>query len=544
MASKKNNFLVQGSILAMAGILTRVIGIIYRVPLTNILGNGIAAYSIAYDIYSLFLLISSLSLPLAVSKIVAARMARGEVRNAKKALKGSLIIAVSIGTVVSVLVFVFADELAEIWGFPSAAIALKVLAPTLFIMCILGVLRGFFQGMGTMMPTALSQIFEQIINAIVSVAAAYFLYDMGGKVGMSIEYGAAGGTLGTAMGALTALLFTMFVYYIYKRNFNRMVLRDRRSYEESYSELFKVLAVTIFPVLLSTTIYNISSIIDSAIYGNIMSDVFGFMESDYEGYWGIYSGHYRLLTTAPIAVASALSSAVVPSLIRSITNGDYRMLKSKMESTIRLTMIIAIPCGIGLTVLAEPILLMLFGRNEIFGDDVLLMRLAVFVVCAYSFSTITNSILQGIDKMKLPVIHSAVALLAHIIILPILLLLKMDVFAVAVADIIFALMVCIMNIVAIKKHTGYRQECFKTFILPLVSAAIMGVAAWFVYEGLNMLTNAVIISLMIAIILAVITYGVLLMIFKVVNENEILMFPGGSKFAVLLRRVKLLPDSE
>lgn len=542
MGSKKNNFLVQGSILAMAGILTRVIGIIYRIPLTNALGNGLAAYSIAYDIYSLFLLISSLSLPLAVSKIVAARMAKGEVRNAKKALKGSLIIAVSIGAVVSMLVFVFADKLADIWGFPSAAIALKVLAPTLFVMCILGVLRGFFQGMGTMMPTAMSQIFEQIINAVVSVVAAYALYDIGGKVGKSVEYGAAGGTLGTAMGALTALLFMVFVYCIYKRNFNRMAVRDRHSYDESYSDLFKVLAVTIFPVLLSTTIYNISSILDSAIYGNIMNGVFGFSESDYEGYWSIYSGHYRLLTTAPIAVASALSSAVVPSLIRSITNRDFRMLKAKMESAIRLTMIIAIPCGVGLTVLAEPIIVTLFGTNELLSDDVLLMRLAIFVVCAYSFSTITNSILQGIDKMKLPVIHSATALAAHIIILPILLLLKMDVFAVAVADIIFAVMVCIMNVVAVKRHTGYRQECTKTFILPFISAAIMGGAAWLIYEGLHALGTGVIIPLAIAIISAVIIYGVLLMVFKVVDENEILMFPGGRKLAVLLKKIKLLPD--
>ena len=183
MSSKKNNFLVQGSILAIAGILTRVIGIIYRIPLNNILGDGISAYTIAYDIYSLFLLISSLSLPLAVSKIVAARMATGQVKNAAKTLKGAMVIAVAIGLTVSVCVYLFADKLAGLWKFPSASLALKILAPALFIMCILGVLRGFFQGLGSMIPTAISQIFEQIVNAVVSVLGAYLMFRAGDGIG-------------------------------------------------------------------------------------------------------------------------------------------------------------------------------------------------------------------------------------------------------------------------------------------------------------------------------------------------------------------------
>ena len=301
MSSKKNNFLVQGSILAIAGILTRVIGIIYRIPLNNILGDGISAYTIAYDIYSLFLLISSLSLPLAVSKIVAARMATGQVKNAAKTLKGAMVIAVAIGLTVSVCVYLFADKLAGLWKFPSASLALKILAPALFIMCILGVLRGFFQGLGSMIPTAISQIFEQIVNAVVSVLGAYLMFRAGDGIGKTIEYSAAGGTMGTLAGAGAALLFVIFVYMVYRRNFNRMMRRDKTHAEESYVDLGKVLVVTIFPVLLSTTIYNISSILDSAIYGNIMTKVFGFTEAQYSPYWSIYSGHYRLLTTAPIA---------------------------------------------------------------------------------------------------------------------------------------------------------------------------------------------------------------------------------------------------
>lgn len=548
MSSKKNNFLVQGSILAIAGILTRVIGIIYRIPLNNILGDGISAYTIAYDIYSLFLLISSLSLPLAVSKIVATRMAAGQVKNAAKALKGAMVIAVAIGLTVSICVYLFADKLAGLWKFPSASLALKILAPTLFIMCILGVLRGFFQGLGSMIPTAISQIFEQIVNAVVSVLGAYLMFRAGDGIGKTIEYSAAGGTMGTLAGAVAALVFVTFVYMVYRRNFNRMMRKDKIHVTESYSDLGKVLVVTIFPVLLSTTIYNISSILDSAIYGNIMTKVFGFTEAQYSPYWSIYSGHYRLLTTAPIAIASALSSAVVPSLIRSVTTGDYRLLKSKIGSSIKLTTIIAIPCGIGLSVLADPFITLLFGKGSLHGDDVLLMRLAVFVVIGYSFSTITNSILQGINKMKLPVIHSAIALGTHLFILAGLQLLKTDVYGVAIADILFSVTVCILNSVAINKHTGYRQEITKTFVLPLISAVIMGAGSFLVYTGMNRLIAlvstsrllTVAVPVLLAVIVAVLIYGVLLMLFKVLNEDEIKMFPAGGRLVRVLKKIRLL----
>lgn len=548
MSSKKNNFLVQGSILAIAGILTRVIGIIYRIPLNNILGDGISAYTIAYDIYSLFLLISSLSLPLAVSKIVATRMAAGQVKNAAKALKGAMVIAVAIGLTVSICVYLFADKLAGLWKFPSASLALKILAPTLFIMCILGVLRGFFQGLGSMIPTAISQIFEQIVNAVVSVLGAYLMFRAGDGIGKTIEYSAAGGTMGTLAGAVAALVFVTFVYMVYRRNFNRMMRKDKIHVTESYSDLGKVLVVTIFPVLLSTTIYNISSILDSAIYGNIMTKVFGFTEAQYSPYWSIYSGHYRLLTTAPIAIASALSSAVVPSLIRSVTTGDYRLLKSKIGSSIKLTTIIAIPCGIGLSVLADPFITLLFGKGSLHSDDVLLMRLAVFVVIGYSFSTITNSILQGINKMKLPVIHSAIALGTHLFILAGLQLLKTDVYGVAIADILFSVTVCILNSVAINKHTGYRQEITKTFVLPLISAVIMGAGSFLVYTGMNRLIAlvstsrllTVAVPVLLAVIVAVLIYGVLLMLFKVLNEDEIKMFPAGGRLVRVLKKIRLL----
>ena len=182
--SSKSNYIIQGSILAAASILVRIIGMIYRIPVTNIIGDiGNDYYSGAFEIYNIILLISSYSLPLAVSKLVAARARLGEYRNIMRLLKGALVFAVIVGTAGSLFTFFCADFLASrIVHTPQSAPALKVLSVAVFILAIMGVLRGYFQGMGTMLPTAISQIIEQIINAIVSIAAASILFRYGLKL--------------------------------------------------------------------------------------------------------------------------------------------------------------------------------------------------------------------------------------------------------------------------------------------------------------------------------------------------------------------------
>lgn len=538
----KSNFIIQGSILAIAGIMVRFIGLIYRVPLNNILGNsGISAYSTAYDVYSLFLLISSLSLPLAVSKIVSARVAKRQIRNAYRAFCGSMLLAAVIGIIVGAGVYFGAEWLAGVWKFPSAALAIKVLAPTLFIMCILGVFRGFFQGLGTMIPTAVSQIFEQIVNAVVSIVAALYLYRAGEKVGEASAYSAAGGTLGTACGALTALLFMLLVYLVYRGGFMKMVRKDRNGDTESFAELSKVLVITILPVLLSSTIYNFSNIIDSGIYGNVMTYAFGLTEADYGSYWGIYSNKYRLLTTAPIAIASAFSSAMIPSLITSLVSGRQKELRKKVDSTIRLNMIIAIPCGMGLSVLAGPIIQVLFPSPDLYEECVSLMRLAFFSVVVFSLSTITNSILQGIDKMKIPVVNSSISLVLHMFVILILLVVfKLNVYGVAMADIIFGLVVCILNAFSIKKYLRYHQEILKTFVLPTVAAGIMGIGAYGFYNLLYILTGSVLISLLLAIIFAIFIYGIMLFLFNIIDEEELRMVPKGYKLVPIVKKLGLM----
>ena len=215
-AKKDSNFLVQGSILAAASIVSRIIGLLYRLPMTDIIGDtGNNYYSCAFEIYNIMLIISSYSLPLAVSKLVSARVAKGEYTASYQIFKGALAFAAISGTLVALIVFFGAEFFTNLLQTPLSIYALQILAPVLIVVALLGVLRGFFQGMGNMVPTAISQIFEQIVNAVISVFAAFELGVYGMSVYKSVHmtestakasFGAMGGTMGTLSGAIAALI--------------------------------------------------------------------------------------------------------------------------------------------------------------------------------------------------------------------------------------------------------------------------------------------------------------------------------------------------
>lgn len=558
MANRRNqsNFIIQGSILAAASIIVRIIGIIYRVPLTNILGNkGVGIYSIAYDVYTILLMISSYSLPLAISKLVSTRAAKGQMKNSYRVFCGALGLSVIVGILASFFTYVFAESLTRLWMSPESAMALKVLAPTLVIMSVLGVFRGYFQGLGTMVPTALSNIFEQVANAVVSIVAAKYLYDFGKTVKAAGEnfsypeaYGAAGGTLGTTIGALTALLFMVYIFWIYRKKIKRQNAADPTPLTEPYGYIVKLLAITIVPVILNTTIYNISGTLDSAFFNRIMNAK-EMVKEIRQSLWGMYSGNYRLLMNVPVALAVALSSSVIPSLSASVSTGNKGQVINKINTSIRFSMIIAFPCAVGLAILAAPIITLLFPNNDSIVIPARMMQLGAVSVVLYSLSTLTNSILQGVNRMRLPVRHAFISLLIHFALISLLLYATdLNIYAVVIADVIFALVICILNAFSLRKYLGYRQEILKTFLLPGGASIIMGAAAYFSYKLFQYLlgnlkvgdfsSNAV--SVIASIVVSAIVYFILLLLFKAVDEDELYKIPKGKTIVRLARKLYLL----
>ena len=544
---KDSAFLVQGSILAIASIVSRIIGLLYRVPLTAVIGdNGNSYYSCAYEIYSILLLISSYSLPMAVSKLVSARVANGDYKNAFRVFKGAFLFAVFSGTIVMLIVLFGARFITQLMNTPLSIFALKVLAPTLLMVAILGVIRGFFQGLGTMMPSAVSQIIEQIVNAVISVWAAYYLASYGSKVEAVLgntndyeaAYGAAGGTLGTSIGALVALLFVIFVFATYAPGFMKKAKKNRSSRTESYAKIFNVLLWTIVPVLMSTTIYNISSIIDQGIYKNVAPSL-GYAAEEIDRLWGIFSGKYKVLINVPIAISSAMAASCVPSLAAAHAKRDAKLVRRRINTSIRFIMVIAFPCAVGIGVLASPIMQLLFGDA---GREVeLMLQIGAISVVFTSLSTLTNGLLQGINKMSTPVKNAFLALILHIGVLFVCLYAgKYSVYSVVIANAAFALIMCYLNAQSLKHFTRYRQEVTKTFLIPAFSAGIMGVVIYFLYKYVYMIFPYNSIVTILAIGIGGIIYVVALFLLHGLTEEEVLAFPKGHTMVRILKKLRLL----
>ncbi|MBQ6843378.1 MAG: polysaccharide biosynthesis protein [Agathobacter sp.] len=549
-SKKDSNFLVQGSILAAASIISRIIGLLYRLPMTDIIGDtGNNYYSCAFEIYNIMLIISSYSLPLAVSKLVSARIAKGQRRQAYQVFKGALLFAVIAGTAVALVVYFGAEMFTAMLQTPLSIFALKILAPVLVVVAVLGVLRGFFQGLGNMLPSAISQIIEQIVNAIISIWAAYVLFQYGTKIGQVLgdperyaaAMGAAGGTLGTNLGAVSALLFMLFVFYAYMRVFKKKMKRERNVEVESFGYIMKILVITIIPVLLSSTIYNISGILDQGIFKNIATAQ-GAKPEDIDVWWGVFSGKYKVLINVPISIASAMAASSVPSLSASYAAGDKTAVNNQINAAIRFIMVIAIPCAVGLAVLAKPIFTLLFpGTIATVDLATQMMWVGAVAVVFYSLSTLTNGLLQGIDKLKIPVKNAAIALVAHLLLLVALMMIfRLHIYAVVIANAFFAFLVCVLNSIALARHAGYKQEIIKTFVIPAIASGAMGIIAYGAYALFYYLTKNNLISILIAIILAVVTYAVILLLLKGLGEDELRRFPKGHLLIAIAKKFRLL----
>lgn len=548
---KQNNFLVHGGILALSSILVRFIGMIYRIPVVNIIGSkGNGYYSTAYSVYNILLLLSSYSLPLAVSKMVSARVTKGKWKETERVLAVSMIFAAITGTVFSALTYFGADFFCtKVLKSPMAAIALKWMAPTIFVMAFLGVLRGFFQGLQTTIPTAISQILEQIVNAGVSVGMAFVLFQYGvelatekGDAALAPAWGAAGSTIGTGSGALMALIFCTVLFFMYRGSIRRRVAKDRHQKVRPYGRLMKILVLTAVPVILSTAAYNCIDIIDVGLYNGYMSRA-GYTEDIYNAVWGDYNAAYLLLIHLPVAFASAIASALVPSLTAAYTERNKKEMMNKIELTIKVTFVISIPCAFGLMAIGGNLAKLLFTS---IGDEA--AKYLVFgglAVIFYSLSTVTNAILQGLDHMERPVIHAVIALVVHTALALVLLyVLKLEIYAIIISYMAFSLTMLILNMVSIYRLTGYLPDPIRAIGIPVIASVIVVIICFAVsfgishFMGTGRLENLLIV--LISAVLGVIVYFFGILAAGCMSKAQLRSLPFGTKILAIAGKLNLI----
>ncbi|MDD3278811.1 MAG: polysaccharide biosynthesis protein [Lachnospiraceae bacterium] len=538
MGNKKSNSLVKNaSILMIATMVSRIIGLLYRRPLGQALGDvGLGYYGYASDLYVILLLISSYSIPMAVSKVVSERLALKEYKNAHKIFQGALLYAALIGGATALITFFFGGYLLP-HNQQNALPALRVLAPTIFISAILGVFRGYFQAHNTMIPTSISQIAEQIMNAIVSVFAGWaFIVYLTPAGGNAAIYGAAGGTLGTGAGVLTGLAFMLIVYAYNRKAIMRQVAHDHTVREESYRSVFRLIFMMVTPIIFTTFIYNASAYLNSYLFSNILGWR-GIASEALSSAYGELSQYYTPLINIPVALASASASAMMPEVSGCFAKGDKESANSRINSAIRLTMFLCVPAAVGLAVLAGPIIQTLFPAATNLGGYLLMT--GAFTVIFSALSTITNSVLQSIGKQKIALRNAGISLVVNLVFLTILLLLfpGLGVFSIIIANYVFYICMSVLNALSLKKYLDYKNELMEAYGKPFAAAAGMGLAAWIVYYGFYVLLGkgTRIIPLGLAMVIAVILYMILFVKITKTPESAMLRFPMGSKIVKVLK---------
>ncbi len=534
------NFAFQAAVLAGAGILSRVIGLLYRSPLFQIIGDeGNGYYGTAYAIYSMILMIATYSIPTAVSKIISGKLALGEYKNARRVFKCAFIYVVSAGLLAGVLTFAFAPVLVK--EQPNAILSLQILAPTIFLSGFLAIYRGYLQAYKTMIPTSISQILEQIANAVVSVLAAYLMSrPFAPETSEHAKYGAAGSAMGTGAGVLCGIIYILIAYAGRRKEIMETVENDTSSNVESYGKLFRQIVMIVTPIIIAAFVYNITTTVDMKIFYNVLNSK-NVDRVESANLYGIFSGQYMVLINLPVSIASAVGTTLIPNISGAFTKGDKLETNHVYNQSMSITMMVTIPCAVGIGVLSEPIITLLFR-----GADPLVFKALTagcISVVFYSLSTLTNSILQGIGKVMEPVKNATLALLIHLIFLAaILKFTDAKLFGLVAATILYSLLACIFNHISVSKYMSTKLDVKKIYLAPAIASVFMGIVAWGSYQIFYHLSHMNSVSVVLAILLAVVFYAAAILAVGGYTKEEILAMPKGNLILKLAEKLHLVRE--
>lgn len=530
----KSSFVKQAAVLAIASLIVRFIGFLYRLPLTRLIGDeGNGIYSAGFYLYTFFLIMSSAGLPAAISKMVAERRIRNEYKNAHRVFRISLIIAAITGLIASLIIGFGAGLLSKVIDNPRSYYAIVTLSPTVFIVAIMAVFRGYFQGMDNTVPTAMSQIIEQVFNALFSVLLAYVL------VRKSVELGAAGGTAGTGIGAAVGLAVMIWIYFGYRKKIKRefkfdMAVNKKESPREISRELFK----TAIPIIIGTAIFSITNLIDMKMVMSCLVNNAGFSERQADVLYGQLTGKYVVLTTLPVSIATALATAVVPNIAASFTMRDYKSVGNKINVALRLTMILSIPAAIGIGVLGKQILLMLFPSYPDGGN---LLAVGSISIIFLALAQISTGILQGINQVKIPAIAAFCGALIKI---PLNFLFisnpNINVLGAVISTIGCYVVASVIDLVVLTRKTKIAIDITGAIIKPSVAAAVMGFAITAAYSVFHMLLANNSFALIFAITIGSLVYFIALALLRGLKRSDLQLIPMTRKLIGLLEKYNLI----
>lgn len=528
--TRSASFVEQAAILAAASLFVRFIGFMYRLPLTGLIGDeGNAYYAAGYNIYTFVLIMSSAGLPAAISKMVSERMALKQYRNAHLVFRTSMYVALALGGAGALFLAAGAGWLAQVSGYPEAVYAIRTLSPTVLIVAVMAVYRGYFQGMRNTIPTALSQVMEQIFNAVFSVWLAYLFYDAA-----HVEYASAGGTAGTGIGAAAGLLTIVGIYALAAPMVKKQVSQDRdKSKYENTDKLAVEIIRTALPIIIGTAIFSIANFIDMTTVSARLTASGAFTEAEIRVLYGQLTGKYVVLTTLPVSISTAIATAAIPSIAGSQVVMDRVAVKSKINAALRLSMLISIPAAVGIGVLSDPILLLLFPK---YSGGGLLLKYGVVSIIFLALAQIVTGVLQGIGRVKAPLVG---AFVGTVIKIPLNYVLiadpKINVIGAVISTCACYLVASAFDLFFLRKYTKITPDFIGVFVKPFFASAVMGLGSYVSYYVFMLLSGHNSISVLVSVVIGILLYLSFMVLIRGFRREDLMTLPMGARIVRMLK---------
>ncbi|WP_277288226.1 putative polysaccharide biosynthesis protein [Veillonella montpellierensis] len=520
-----NRFLKGAMILTLAGVIVKVIGAFSKVLIARILGGeGIGLYQLAYPIYQIIVSISTAGIPVAISIMVAERLANQDIRGANKVFAISLVMLAGLGVIFSVGLYNSAQCMID-FGWvrdERALLAIEALSPAILLVTILSCFRGYFQGFQNMLPTGISQILEQSFRVVTMVALAYMLLPKG------LEFAAAGATFATFPGIIAGLGVLLYFYYR-QRTYRKSLLLQQKDISTSGSSvsIVKELFFLAIPVSMANIMMPLVSGIDMFIVPNRLIEA-GYPIQEATTLYGYLTGMATSLVNLPIILTTSLAASLVPAVSEAYALGRIETIHERTNTALKIANLITIPAFVGLCVLAIPISQLLYATPHA-GPPIAVMSLSIFFL---GIQQVTTGILQGLGKTAIPMINLLLSTVVKVILSWYLIVVpELGINGAAWATNIDFGLAAALNVYFVNKYVGYRLDINNVCKI-IISAMAMGGATAVGYHFLTSLlgnTLAVCISILIAIMI----YLVSLWITKAINKEDIATLPIiGNKFSI------------
>lgn len=538
--SKKSNRLFFSGVLILtfSNILIKVIGLTLRIPLQHILGDdGMAYYDVAYKIYVWFYMISTAGLPVAVSIMISESRVKGNFREARRIFRITLTLFIAIGLFGMGIMMGGAKLFAAAYKFNDSYIAILAIAPTLFFICISSAIRGYFQGYQNMFPTAVSQIIEAVGKLTIGILFAIY----GIRQGYSLAVVAALSVLGLTIGVAAAMLFLCVSKLLFRETFYNEEYRRPESDMmpvRSVKKLLWLLVITSVPIMLSASVMSFTSMIDGMILSRRLQSL-GYAEKLTREIYGNYNGVAVSMFNFPPALIYPISYSIIPLISAAIASGDKERVTFIMNSTLKVAALIAIPCSMGMSILSEPILKLLFPEASAVRAAPLLsvLSLSIFFV---GMLAITNALLQAHKLERKPILSmvagSVVKLVSSYIFIGIP---NVGIYGAPIGTFLCYFVITMINFYFLAKYVGLIPSTRLIFVRPFLASVFCAGAAIGSYRFLELIIPPKAATLS-AIVCAATVYIIAVFVFRCVNKEDILLLPKGKRIYGLLQYVKLM----